>query len=99
MTDGSRRVVGLLSLLRYQQNIRAWSASALLLNGHRATEAVLITAAAGRKSVGLAPGRRADSAGPRSDGVARLVRELRPRGAARALRRRPDASRRCCPRP
>jgi hypothetical protein len=44
MSDGSCRVVGLLSILRYQQNIRAWSASALPLNGYRA-----------RKLVGLGP--------------------------------------------
>ena len=38
MSDGSCRVAGLLSILRYQQNIRAWSASALPLNGYRLLE-------------------------------------------------------------
>jgi hypothetical protein len=43
MSDGSCRVAGLLSVLRYQQNIRAGSASAQPLNGYRST----------RKRVGL----------------------------------------------
>ena len=45
-SDSSCRVVGLLSVLRYQQNIRAWSAPALPLNGYRY---------ATRKLVGLWP--------------------------------------------
>src|SRR5262245_24698244 len=42
MSDGSCHVFGLLSILRYQQNIRAWSAPAVPINGPWRSRSLLL---------------------------------------------------------